>query len=63
MTVENKNALERIKAAVGPKGWSADAGEIDPLVHDQRGLFAGRTALLVKPASTDEVSDVVKIDL
>jgi D-lactate dehydrogenase (cytochrome) len=57
----NRDALERIRAAVGPKGWSDDAGEIDPLVHDQRGLFAGRTALLVKPASTAEVAEVVTI--
>ena len=53
--------LERIKAAVGRKGWSTDADEIDPLVRDQRGLFVGRTALLVKPASTAEVSEVVNI--
>ncbi len=53
--------LERIKAAVGPKGWSTDAHEIDPLVRDQRGLFVGRTALLVKPASTAEVAEVVRI--
>lgn len=61
MTEVNRDALERIRAAVGRKGWSADAGEIDPLVRDQRGLFTGKTALLVKPASTTEVSEVVKI--
>jgi FAD/FMN-containing dehydrogenase len=61
MTVTSTEALERIKWTVGPKGWSTDAGEIDPLVHDQRGLFAGTTALLVKPASTREVSEVVGI--
>lgn len=61
MTDRNTEALERIKAAVGPKGWSADANEIDPLVHDQRGLYVGRTVLLVKPASTAEVSEVVTI--
>jgi D-lactate dehydrogenase (cytochrome) len=53
--------LERIKAVVGPKGWSTDAQEIDPLVREPRGLFVGRTALLVKPASTAEVAEVVKI--
>jgi D-lactate dehydrogenase (cytochrome) len=57
----NMDALERIKAAVGPRGWSDDAGEIGPLVSDQRGLFVGKTALLVKPASTAEVAEVVKI--
>ena len=61
MTEMNRDALERIRTAVGPKGWSTDAGEIDPLVRDQRGLFTGKTALLVKPASTAEVSEVVNI--
>jgi len=61
MTDMKTNALERIKAAVGPKGWSDDPGEVGPLVSDQRGLFTGKTALLVKPASTAEVSEVVTI--
>ena len=61
MTDKNTEALERIKAAVGPKGWSEDAGEIEPLVRDQRGRYTGRTALLVKPASTREVSEVVTV--
>ncbi len=61
MTEMNRDALERIKATVGPKGWSDDSGEIAPLVSDQRGLFVGKTALLVKPASTAEVAEVVKI--
>lgn len=61
MTEMNRDALERIRAVVGRKGWSADAGEIEPLVHDQRGLFSGKAALLVKPASTAEVAEVVKI--
>ena len=54
-------ALERIREVVGPKGWSDDAAELDPLLHDQRGLYVGRTALLVRPASAEEVAAVVGI--
>jgi len=54
-------ALERIKAIVGPKGWSDDPAVLQPLLLDRRGLFVGKTALLVRPASTQEVSDVVRV--
>jgi FAD/FMN-containing dehydrogenase len=54
-------ALERIKVVVGAKGWSTDADTIAPYIADQRGLFLGDCALLVRPASTAEVSEVVKI--
>ena len=54
-------ALERIKKIVGPKGWSDDEAELKPLLLDQRGYYTGRCALLVRPASTDEVAQVVAI--
>ncbi|MDH3229861.1 MAG: FAD-binding oxidoreductase [Alphaproteobacteria bacterium] len=54
-------ALERIKAIVGPKGWSDDPLVLEPLLLDRRGLFVGKTALLVRPASTQEVSEVVRV--
>ncbi len=54
-------ALERIKAIVGRKGWSDDPAVLEPLLLDRRGLFVGKTALLVRPASTQEVSEVVQV--
>ena len=54
-------ALARIRTIVGPKGWSDDPAVLEPLLLDRRGLFVGRTALLVRPASTQEVSDVVRV--
>jgi len=54
-------ALERIKKIVGPKGWNDDPVVLQPLLLDRRGLFVGRTALLVRPASTPEVADVVRV--
>lgn len=54
-------AFERIKSALGPKGWSEDAGELAALTADWRGRYRGNTPLLVKPATTKEVSSVVSI--
>lgn len=54
-------ALERIRAVVGPNGWSDDSDELEPLLREPRGLFIGRTPLLVRPATTREISDVVTI--
>jgi D-lactate dehydrogenase (cytochrome) len=53
--------LARIRDAVGPKGWTEDPDVLGPLLHEQRGLFVGRTALLVRPAGTQEVAEVVRI--
>lgn len=54
-------ALARIKDIVGPKGWSDDPAVLDPLLHDERGLYVGKAALLLRPASTAEVAAVVAI--
>ncbi len=53
--------LAEIKAAVGPQGWSEDAAELAPHLSDWRGLFHGRTPLLVRPATTEEVAQVVRL--
>jgi len=54
-------ALERIKKVVGDKGWSTDADTIAPYLADQRGLYFGDCALLVRPDSTEAVAEIVKI--
>src|ERR1700758_5617053 len=53
--------IERIKAAVGPRGWIADPRETEPYLVDARGLYRGATRLVVRPASTAEVAAVVQI--
>jgi FAD/FMN-containing dehydrogenase len=54
-------ALERIKAVVGPRGWIADPGELEPYLVEARRLWRGATRLVVRPASTAEVAAVVRI--
>src|SRR5260370_12462922 len=59
--MEIEAALERVKAAVGPRGWIADPGEQDPYLVEARWLYRGATRLVVRPASTAEVATVVQI--
>ena len=56
-----ETALERIKAAVGPRGWISDPTEQEPYLVEARRLWRGATRLVVRPASTSEVAAVVRI--
>lgn len=61
-TSQDTDALvARLREALGDKGVSTDEGEIAGHVADWRGRWVGRTPVLVKPASTEEVSAAVKI--
>ena len=53
--------IQRIKDAVGPKGWTTDADEMAPRLLDRRGRFHGVAPILVRPASTQEVAAVLSI--
>jgi D-lactate dehydrogenase (cytochrome) len=53
-------ALERIASIVGPRGVLAGA-DAAPLLRDERGLYFGSAALVVRPASTDECAAVVRV--
>ncbi len=55
------DALDRIKTILGPKGWTHASDTLEPWLKDQRGIYAGRCALMAQPASTDEVAAVVRI--
>src|SRR5260221_5765147 len=55
-------ALEdRLKDAVGAKGFSTDAGEIAPHLEEWRCKYHGRSPLLLKPQTTAEVSAILRI--
>jgi FAD/FMN-containing dehydrogenase len=55
------DAIARLKAAVGPKGFSEDAAEIAPHLVEWRGKYRGHTPLLLKPQTTAEVSAILAI--
>jgi FAD/FMN-containing dehydrogenase len=56
---EANRVLERIAAIVGPRGVVAPA-DAEALTRDERGLYAGAAALVVRPGSTAECAAVVR---
>lgn len=56
-----ERVIQALKAAVGPKGWIADEADKAPYLVDARELYRGRTPLVLRPASTEEVAAVVRI--
>lgn len=52
--------IKRLQAIVGPGGWVSEAAELDPYLLDQRGWYRGTTPLVVRPASTAQVAEVVR---
>jgi len=54
-------ALAHIKEAVGAKGWTDDPEIMAPHLLDMRGLYQGRSPLLVRPKSTEEVAAVLAV--
>ncbi|MCH7942904.1 MAG: FAD-binding oxidoreductase, partial [Proteobacteria bacterium] len=53
--------IDRIKQALGPRGWIDDVRDMEPYLADMRGIYPARTALVARPNATDEVAAVVTI--
>ena len=53
--------LERIAAVVGPHGLVTDAATLEPFLIDWRKRYIGKALAMVKPASTHEVAEVVRL--
>ncbi|MBN9544134.1 MAG: FAD-binding oxidoreductase [Alphaproteobacteria bacterium] len=53
--------FDRLKQAAGPGGFSEDANEIAPYLEEWRSRMRGQTRLLLKPATTEQVSAVLAI--
>ncbi len=53
--------LAAIQNLVGPKGWIDDAEGIEPYLKESRGLFRGHCTAVVRPASTAELAEVVRL--
>jgi FAD/FMN-containing dehydrogenase len=55
------DVLARIKEALGPAGWSDDPERLAPKLVEWRDRWRGTTPLLALPATTAEVSEVVRL--
>jgi D-lactate dehydrogenase (cytochrome) len=56
-----EDVLQAIREVVGPRGWIGDPADVAPYLVEERGLFHGACAGVVRPASTREVADVVAL--
>jgi len=52
--------IDRLKAIVGDTGWTTDPAELEPHLTEWREILRGATPIMVSPASTGEVADVVR---
>jgi len=52
--------LERLKEIVGPGGWNTDPNDLEPHLTEWRGVYNGRTLVMLQPCSTAEVSAIVR---
>jgi FAD/FMN-containing dehydrogenase len=53
--------VDRLKDAVGTEGFSQDPAEIAPHLEEWRSKYKGHTPLLLKPATTAQVSAILRI--
>ena len=58
---ESADLLARLDGIVGAKGVITDAAEMEPHLTERRGRYHGAAYCLVKPASTAEVAEVVRL--
>ncbi|HEY2836617.1 MAG TPA: FAD-binding oxidoreductase [Rhizomicrobium sp.] len=56
-----REIFDRLKHAAGLNGFSEDAQEIAPQLEELRGRLHGRSPLLLKPATTEQVSAILGI--
>jgi FAD/FMN-containing dehydrogenase len=52
--------LDKLGAIVGPPGIITDVTDMTPYLEETRGLYEGTSPAIVRPANTQEVSDVIR---
>lgn len=58
---DHETLLRRLSEALGPKGLTVDAHDMQPWLTDWRGRFHGRALALAQPATIDEVQAIVHL--
>ncbi|TIT83299.1 MAG: FAD-binding oxidoreductase, partial [Mesorhizobium sp.] len=53
--------VDRFAAIVGEKYALRDQAEIAPYITERRGLWHGRTSLVLRPGSVEEVSRIMRL--
>jgi FAD/FMN-containing dehydrogenase len=53
--------LGKLAALLGPKGYTEEAGDLEPWLSDWRGRYRGRAAAMLSPTTREEVAEIVKL--
>lgn len=53
--------LARLREALPPKSWIDDPADAAPYLTDWRGMYRGRSPLILRPGSTGEVATAMRI--
>jgi FAD/FMN-containing dehydrogenase len=57
----SSTVLEQLRAAVGPDGALEQPADIAPYLIDHRKIYRGQTPLVLRPNSTAQVSQILKV--
>jgi FAD/FMN-containing dehydrogenase len=57
----SSTTLDRLRAIVGPDGYLDQPADIEPYLLDHRKIFHGSTPLVLRPNSTEQVSQLLRI--
>ena len=60
-TLDGQAAITAIKEVVGDNGWLADAADMEPYVNEWLKILEGSCQMVVRPATTEQVAQVVRI--
>ncbi len=59
LTTPSRDFVDALRDLLGPQGWR-DGADAAPYLEEQRGRWRGRAALVVRPADTAQVAEVVR---
>ena len=60
-TATRDGLLQRLAHIVGPQGLLTDPADLEPYVVDWRGIYRGTTPAVIRPATTEELSAVMRL--
>jgi D-lactate dehydrogenase (cytochrome) len=55
------SVLDKLRTVVGPRGFIDDPEEMEPYLVEGRGLFHGAAKAVLRPRSTAEVAEIVRL--
>jgi FAD/FMN-containing dehydrogenase len=61
MTDATASLIPKLRALVGEAGMLTEAQDVAPFSCDWRGLYRGRAAAVVRPASTADLAEIVRL--